>query len=351
MKDISTHINSIKDALEEWLNSENSSLQEAKEKTISEGLFSVEDVEHQLSVFCKNLESNDIEQWIGRAGLNDQINAKGQKVLCLHAGNLPLVGFQTALGTILSGADYYGKLSNKDPYLLSSFLKEVKKQNLEQDIQFSTDLESFRDSEVDKVVFAGSGESVPEVKEKIRELNAAKSSAKYIIRTAKYSVAHLHNLDSVAIKTLSEAMLRYGGKGCRSVAAVVSEHKLDDVKEELEKSIQEYWGKNPQHKKPGSNLRYRYAYNHALGKSQLWLRDFLIQESEGMPETDFTVNWIQGDLRKIKQLRQQYGDKIQSIYTTGEGSDGLETKDLKTAQSPPLYWKPDGIDLIKMLIE
>ncbi|MDR9419077.1 acyl-CoA reductase [Gracilimonas sp.] len=351
MKEISTHIDLVKEALEEWLSSENASLQESKEKTISEGLFSLQDVEHQLSVFRKNLASNDIEQWIDRAGLNDQLNARGQKVLCLHAGNLPLVGFQTAVGTILAGADYYGKLSQKDPYLLASFLDEVKKQNPNQEIQFSTDLESFRNLEADKVVFAGSDESVPEVKEKIREFNAATSSAKYIVRTAKYSVCFLGKVNTANIKKLTEAMLRYGGKGCRSVAAVVSEHKLDKVKGELEKSIQEYWKENPQHKKPGPNLRYKYAYNYALDKSQLWLQDFLIQESEGMPGSDFTVNWMQGDLKKIEQLKQRYGAKIQSIYTAGKKVSGFDVEDLKYAQSPFLYWKPDGMDTIEQLIE
>jgi len=77
-------------------------LQEAVNKTISGNLFSKQDVHHQLNVLRGNVENGDIQEWIKRAGLSDQQNAKGKKVLCLHAGNLPLVGFQTALGVILS---------------------------------------------------------------------------------------------------------------------------------------------------------------------------------------------------------------------------------------------------------
>jgi hypothetical protein len=116
------HIEDIRPATEKWLDHENSSLQKAIRQTVDEGLFSQHDIEFQLSVLRENIANGDIREWVNRSELSDEQNAKGQKVLCLHAGNLPLVGFQTALGTILSGAEYYGKLSRKDPYLLASFL-------------------------------------------------------------------------------------------------------------------------------------------------------------------------------------------------------------------------------------
>lgn len=340
----------ITQTVKNWLDPNNQDLQKAIEKTISEGLFSAEDIQHQLSVLRGNVENGDIKEWIKRSGLTDKKNAKDKKVLCLHAGNLPLVGFQTALGVILTGADYYGKLSRKDPYLLGSFLKEIQQLALEQEIQFSTDLDSFENLEAETVVFAGSENSVPDVKEAIRKLNAAKPKAKYLIRTAKFSMVYLNEWNEEIKEELVETMLRYGGKGCRSVAVVVAEFGLDEVKEELRSSIQNFWRQNPQHQKPAPELKYQFSYNEGIQRNQLWLEDFLIQESDELPETDFTVNWVRGDQEKVRALRKRFGETVQSVYTTSSEIDVLNTEPLSLAQKPPLYWKPDGVDVISELI-
>jgi hypothetical protein len=348
---IETHIEKVRKATRKWLEIENLHLQKAIKKTVVEGLFSEQDIQHQLKVLRENLENGDIQEWVKRSGLNDQNNAKDKKVLCLHAGNLPLVGFQTALGTILSGADYHGKLSRKDPYLLGAFLEEIREAGLEQEAQFSTDLNSFRNLQVDKVVFAGSQESVPEVKEEIANISAAKKDAEYIIRTAKFSIAYLDEWDEEVKEMLVEAMLRYGGKGCRSVAVVVSKFGLDEVKEELKASVQNYWKENPQHKNPTPDLKYQYAYNEGIKRNQLWLEDFLIQRTEEMPETDFAVNWVKGDEGKVRELRMKFGELVQSVYTMGETIESLKTEPLASAQKPPMWWKPDGMDVVKELIK
>ncbi|WP_421775243.1 acyl-CoA reductase [Gracilimonas sp.] len=344
------HTECVREAADKWLNPENYALQEAIQKTVDEGLFSRQDIELQLSVLRENNQNNEIEQWVNRSGLTDQQHAKGKKVLCLHAGNLPLVGFQTALGTILSGADYNGKLSRKDPYLLGSFLDEISKAGLDQHIQYTTDLSDFKGLQADKVIFAGSEQSVPDVKAKVTDLNAAKDEAEYIIRTAKFSIAYLNDWNESVKQELVEAMLRYGGKGCRSVAVVVVDFGLEMVKEELEDSIKQFWKSNPQHLKPAPDLRYQYAYNEAIQRKQLWLEDFLIQESEELPETEFTVHWVQGGEEKVRQLKTQFGKKVQSVYTVSKGTSGIKTEELAKAQRPNLWWKPDGVDLVEELI-
>ena len=344
------HIDLIREVTEKWLDPENNALSKAIEKTVEAGLFSRQDIEFQLSVLRENLSNNEIEVWVERSGLDDQQNTNGKKVLCLHAGNLPLVGFQTALGALLSGADYHGKLSRKDPYLLKSLLDAMKKAGLEQEVQYSTDLNDFKNLQANKVVFAGSESSVPEVKDKVLELKALKDEAFYIIRTAKFSIAYLDEWNEEIKEQLAEAMLRYGGKGCRSVAVVVADFSLGEVEAELEETIREFWKANPQHLKPAPDLKYQYAYNEAVDRDQLWLEDFLIQESDEMPETDFTVNWVQGGKNKVRELKALFGQKVQSVYTVGKDMDGLETEALAKAQRPPLYWKPDGVDLIEELI-
>jgi hypothetical protein len=334
-----------------WLEPDNPFLQEAINKTVSEGLFSEHDVPHQLNVLRENIENEDIQEWVKKVGLDDHKNARDKKVLCLHAGNLPLVGFQTALGVILSGADYYGKISQNDPYLLPSFLEEVRRSDPEQKISFSTDLDSFEDLNADKVIFAGSEDSVSDVKTEIQRLKAAKPDAIYIIRTAKFSIAYLSDWNVEIRSELVEAMLRYDGKGCRSVAVVVAPFGLDEVKEELKHAIRLFWKNNPPHQKPTPDLKYQYAYNKGIQRNQLLLDDFLIQETEDLPETDLTANWVKGDEDTVRDLRILFGQKVQTVYTCGEDIKGLDTEPLRSAQSPPLYWKPDGVDVVEEIIK
>ncbi|HBQ60976.1 MAG TPA: hypothetical protein DD671_15505, partial [Balneolaceae bacterium] len=151
---------------------------------------------------------------------------------------------------------------------------------------------------------------------------------------------------------LVESMLRYGGKGCRSVAVVVATFALDEVKEELSSAIQKFWKENPQHQKPEPELKYQFAYNEGIQCNQLWLEDFLIQETDEFPESDFTVNWVKGDEAKVKELRMKFGGIVQSVYTTTDSKiDVVKAEPLSKAQSPPLWWKPDGVDVVEELVE
>jgi hypothetical protein len=263
---------------------------------------------------------------------------------------LPLVGFQTALGTILSGADYQGKLSRKDPYLLASFLDELSKTDSSQTILYNTHLQAFENLLAEQVVFAGSDASVPAVKQEINALQAAKPNARYLIRTAKFSIAYIDEWSEEVKTALVEALLRYGGKGCRSVGVVVSSFSLEQLKEELKAEIQTFWELNPPHQKPEPGLKYQYAYNMAVGRAQLWLKDFLIQETGELPEADFVTHWVKGDVAALRNLRMNFEGLVQSVYTPGDKIDGLKTEPLHQAQKPPLFWQPDGVDVVEELI-
>ena len=343
---IKTHIQKVAQAARSWLQPNNAELKEAIDRTVKEGLFSFEDIKFQIRTLKQQIDHGQVEEWADRANINEQNNAIGQKVLCLHAGNLPLVGFQDALGTILSGADYYGKLSTKDPYLLESFLISVQKSGIDSVVQYSTELYSFETLEADKVLFAGSEQSVEPVKQSLKELKVVNNKTEYVIRTAKFSLAYISSDDAETITDLVEAIFRYGGQGCRSVAVVVSPIGLNELKCHFQDYIESFWLKNPQHRKPEPALEYQFAYNKAIGRNQAWMNHFLLQESEDFPELDFTLNWVKGDEEKLKELRFKFGSAVQAVYTSGERIDGLKTEFLSQAQTPPLWWEPEGIPVI-----
>lgn len=345
---LNDHIKRITGIAEEWLQPDNFHLKEAIDRTVNEGLFSFEDIKHQLLVLRDNIRSGQIRRW-AEESLNDEAFPVNKKVLCLHAGNLPLVGFQTALGVLLAGGRYHGKLSKKDPWLLQTFLKAMQEGGYAENIEYSTDLNLFSGLEADTVIFAGSEQSIEPVKQRINELNAAKNIAGYLIRTAKFSVAYIDKWTEETMKDLAEAILRYGGQGCRSVAVVVAPEPLDRIKCGFTDHMELYWMQNPPHAKPSPALEYRFAYNKAVGRSQAWLDHMLIEESDEMPDMDHKVHWIAGDEKKVKALKKKFGDTVQSVYTTGSAIEDLQTDLLSLAQRPPLWWKPDGKDLLSFL--
>ena len=340
------HIQQVAQTAKAWLQPDNPELQRAIQRTVEEGLFSFEDIKFQIRALKQNIESGQVEEWARRAGLDENKHSVGQKVLCLHAGNLPLVGFQDALGTILSGGNYFGKLSTKDPYLLSTFLKKVKESGIKSETSYSTDLNEFKDLEADKVLFAGSEQSVESVKEKLFNLSAVNEDTKFVIRTAKFSMAYIPKDDAATITDLVEAIFRYGGLGCRSVGVVVSPIGLNELKCHFQDYIESFWLKNPQHQKPSPALEYQFAYNKAIERPQAWMQDFLLQQTEEFPDQDFTLNWVKGDEEKLKELYSKFGDSVQAIYTAGEKIEGVNTEFLSQAQTPPLWWEPDGIPVI-----
>lgn len=355
MNNLQKRIETLSDVFDRWLNDDNEHLLRAVHQTVEENYFSFPDVQYALKTLKKTLGRKALEHWVGGSNISNKTDARGANVLCLHAGNLPLVGFQDALAVLLSGARYTGKISRKDPYLLPSFLNEVKKTETWSgvDVQWSHRLDDFEDMQHDAILFAGSDESVPGVTEAINRYNLEKQEAQFLIRTAHFSMAYFDSEKDQDIQDLAGAILRYGGKGCRSVTVVVSPFSFESIREKLRKACKAFWDDNPQHAQPEPQLQQQFAYNEAVEREQLWLEDFLIQEDGLEMAQDFVCYWVQGDQQKVKELENKYGDQLQSIYTVDNASSfpSLEkdTELLAQAQQPPVYWKPDGIDTFKWL--
>lgn len=344
------------EAVQNWLQPGNEYLKAAIDRTVEENYFSFPDIKHSILALKESLKRSAVEHWVEEAGLPDARNASGKNVLCLHAGNLPLVGFQDAFAAILSGAKYYGKISRKDPYLLPTFLNEVKKTEFFSgvDIQWVHNLNDLEGLKTDSIVFAGSEETVPGVKQAVDRLNLATPDTQYLIRTAHFSIACLDNQEPENMKDLVEAIFRYGGKGCRSAATVVSPYSLDSIKCELTDYIESFWLKNPQHEKPQPKLKYQYAYNKSIERPQAWLDDFLLQEGGLEFDQDFVCYWVRGDEETVAELAGHYSEQMQSIYITHPDVTvpgfGERVELLSDAQHPPIFWKPDGTDTLGWLV-
>jgi len=336
-----------------WFNVENTSLIEAATRTYKEGFFPKSDVLYAIQCLKDSVSKEALSAWVAKAGVSKN-TSEDKKVLCLHAGNLPLVGFQDVLAALLSGYDYYGKISRKDPYLLPDFLDQFNGTPLESHIHPDTDLQAFRGVKANAVTFSGSESSIPEVMEVVKAGNMADDNCRYLIRKAHFSITYFDDFTSENSENLVNALLRYDGKGCRSVAIVVSPLKLGKISCTFTDYFESYWTKNPTHRKPSPGIKYRYAYNKAVQKVQMFLEHVIIEESiDPVPANDDIIYWVHGGLDKMVELSDKFGDQVQNLYVCSEKLriPGYQEKTelLSRAQCPFINWKPDGIDILKWL--
>ncbi|MFO7799011.1 hypothetical protein [Rhodohalobacter sp.] len=349
------HIKNISGAIEAWLQPDNLSLKKAIDQTVEEKLFGLEDIKYQIRHLKHSLSEENLMKWAEMTNLGIT-RLKDINVMCLHAGNLPLVGLQDLLAVVLTGANYMGKLSRKDPYLLPTLIEKLDDHNISGDRHYSTDLTYFSNKKADAVLFAGSEGSVESVISNLNNLNIADFETPRLMRTAYFSIAFLHDHKKETMEDLTEAVFRYAGTGCRSVAIVVAPFKLKSQKCHFTDYVEAFWLKNPQHEKPDQSLFYRFATNKALEIDQAWLNNFLIEERLSKPTDKFVLQWVQGDEDTLNDIVFEFRSGLQTVYATSESQMEELKKELETetdllskAQTPDIWWKPDGVDTITWL--
>lgn len=337
---------------QDWLHSSDSDAVGAVERTATEQFFPVHDVNYSLSCFERQITEDKILSWLDEQQINDSLQIIPQKILCLHAGNLPMVGLQDVLACLLLGHEYYGKISRKDPYLIPSLLEFWMKRYPDESAMWNTDLDHYQQLRADAVLFSGSSKTVPEVSQLLRQGAMVDDETEYLIRTAHFSMAYLDRRDPAHLKSLAEAIARYGGKGCRSVAIVVSPFSLQSIQCNITDFFEAFWTENPVVFKMSTRLRYRMAYNKAILRPQAMLDNFLIEESDPDMEEN-VIYWLEGDTEKVGELANRFSDQLQNIYVTGSHITirdwEARTDLLSRAQCPSISWKPDGTDVLGWL--
>jgi len=351
--EIEIRIDKLQAAIDKWLSPTNDHLREAIDRTVNEGFFSFPDVKYQIQSLKKMVKHGEWIRWAEQAGLSEVIQ-KPNDILCLHAGNLPLVGVQDVFAVALSGHRYLGKVSRKDPYLLPTLLSVLEQEGLITG-HWSDEITDLKGHKADALLFSGSTTSVDDLLETLSGLDLAGPETPRLMRTAHFSIAYIGDSEKETMHQLADAVLRYSGKGCRSVAMVVAPYSLNSSKCGFTDYVESFWLKNPQHEKPPASLYYRYAYNKAAGIDQAWLDDFLIEETDLEPSEPFILQWVKGDRKLAGELAQRYQSRLQSLYISNPSIEiknaPIETELLIDAQNPPIWWKPDGKDPLKWLIQ
>jgi hypothetical protein len=341
---------SVEHALTEWLVGPGNGSKEllyAIDKTISQGLFPQADVMQAVKHLKSTVLDGQPIRWYNQviSKLSSLPDLKmATAVLCLHAGNLPLVGFQDVLAVLLSGRPYAGKLSRKDPWLIQSFLDVYQRVDPATQVRASTSLKDFTNAGFDTWMFAGSESGLSEVESLLNSYNIITSQSRSLRRTAHFSVVLLDGDSEQELIDLCEAMFRYGGRGCRSAAIVYSNKSLSDIRNELLVHAEQWFRGNEYPSEVPVAVLYRNAYNKVAGIESLLVGSHLIQQGLPSPDHPQIIYW-QPEI-DYRSLRATFGSDLQEIY----GSSQHNLTPLSQAQRPPIDWKPDGKDTLEWLL-
>lgn len=353
----------IEKVLENWLIGKYKYLLDAAiDKTISDGLFPESDVHFAINHIKNSILNGEIVRWVDEVESKTNANTKhrnlnstikpDRRVLCLHAGNLPLVGLQDLIAALASGHQYYGKLSTKDPWLLASLSEVFTLMGMGFQLETSTDIHHFNHKQFSKWMFSGSETSLKSLKPLLLDWQIILPKALSLMRVAHFSAVCIPNWNDACLPDLMEAMLRYGGKGCRSVAIISTDARLGEVKSKLEAAGQDWYRKNGTSGVTSVIKLYRQAYNGAIGLNQVDLITHLIQEGIPTPDYPEIIYWV--PLMKPEQIKIAFGGNLQQVYSCS-GYDKLacnniiDIEPLYLSQRPPIHWKPDQTDPLEWL--
>ncbi|TNE72828.1 hypothetical protein EP331_06065 [bacterium] len=339
-------ISQILQAKQQWLFEQKELLDTQIQQTIEAG-FNKSDVFHALRWINDRVTEEALINWSSKT--EKQTGAQ-TKVLFFHAGNLPLVGFQDVIAALLANVRYYGKLSRKDPFLLSGFLNVLKQiQGNTSQLTYSTEIHDFDSILADKLVFSGSEEGSKAVLELAKSRKMIRDDAQLIMRTAHFSIARLRKNREESLNDVVESVLRYDGEGCRSVKMIIAPYGLLSNDCALVDQVDLWQMKNNQtHQQLSDAAKYYKAYYQSIDKPvTVWMNKIIVEHMPTRFEKD-VIYWQKGDDSDINQIRAKYGNRIQCIYS--DAPEFPYEEDLFYAQNPQLDWKPDGTDILEWLI-
>jgi hypothetical protein len=332
-------------------------LTEAIQKTVDEQLFQREDVFLALNHLKGQLKNGELYDWakqsldhIEKVQTKKIIDTDSYKIVALLAGNLPLVGLQDVLALILFGASACVKLSKKDPYLIPALLVELEEKGGLTNLKWSTNLDNFKNFKATRALFTGDEKNLAVVKSKLIQENIIQPTAPILARKAGVSVCFVIDveiLSETAIsKAIEEAIFAYEGKGCRSVGVIVHSNNISF--EMLTEQLGDILVSNKEIA-ISEQLQYDKAFLTACGFKTAFINGMLFtSDTTAWQEVNKVVlinehDWLLGSIPD---------NKIQSYYVLEKKNlvNQRHAEMIQTAQRPPLFWRPDGIDTLAWLI-
>jgi len=260
--------------------------------------------------------------------------AARRKIGIVAAGNIPLVGLQDLIHTVLSGHIAYYKPSAQDEVLTLFLIRKMKEINPAAD-EFVVAADKL--TGLDAYIATGSGNTS-------RYFGYYFGRKPHIIRKNRVSVAVLSGKESrTQLSDLGNDLFEYFGLGCRNVSKLYVPRGYDFTT--FFEAI-EYWNGITLHSKYVNNYDYNKSIFLVNGDRHLDNGFLLLKESDALHSpisTVFYEEYEQAD-RVFGALDAQK-ENIQCIVTEMR-EDGIP---FGQSQSPELWDYADGVDTVAFL--
>lgn len=296
-------------------------------------------IEHAIKAIGQMLTAKDLGSWINQYQIGEQSEKQPVTIGVIMAGNIPAVGFHDVLCILMAGANFAGKLSSDDPYLLSSLAKI---------------LCAIDNSFTDRIIFS----SEPILKADAIIATGSNNTARYfeyhysrlphIFRNNRNGVAVLSGNETQAqLVALAEDVFLHFGLGCRNVSKLLVPAGYSFF--QLLKAFET--GKHVCDHEP-----YMNNYTHSKALLTLQQDDFLdngfliLKNSIAIPSPVAMLCYEFYESRDVLvQNLRECQDQIQCIVS---GMNlPFATINFGLAQQPGLADYADGVDTIKFIAD
>lgn len=294
--------------------------------------FTIEFIRESIRGISLFLNAEVLTSWVSKYPLI----SKEKKVVCIMAGNMPMVGFHDMLCVLIVGHRFVGKLSNKDAHLLPTIvdiLMQIDNRFAEK-IRFVDDLQN---TDYDLVIATGSNNTARYFEQYFKHLP-------HIIRKGMSSVAILTGEETEKeLQGLADDIFLYFGLGCRNVSKLYLPKGFDITT--IFRHFEKYhYLKN--HHKWANN----YDYNRAIMLVNLvpfYETGFaLFTENTALSSPISVIHYeYYEQLESVRAFCDLHSNQLQCVVSKSLGN----TTTMGKAQFPQIDDYADRIDTLKFL--
>ncbi|MBE0663558.1 MAG: acyl-CoA reductase [Bacteroidales bacterium] len=301
--------------------------------------FTKKHIEHAIQAIGQMLTEQNLNLWLNQYQIIEPSEERRIRIGVIMAGNIPAVGFHDFLCVLMSGANFTGKLSSDDPYLLPALAKILSAidNSFEDRIEFTSE----PIANATAIIATGSNNT-------LRYFEYHYSSLPHIFRNNRNGLAVLFgNETQDQLDALAKDVFLYFGLGCRNISKLLVPvgYNFSNLIKAFEASsyVKEH--------EPYMN---NYKHNMALYNLQQGVfldNGFLIlKNSTAIASPVATLNYeFYESLDELVQNLEECQDQIQCIVS--EMKLPFATIAFGQTQQPGLEDYADGVDTIKFIAD
>lgn len=324
--------------LGEYIKSNDEKLQELILKAkIQNPWFTNQNIHSAFQAIAKNLETQNLKNWISSYSI-DFDGFRNKTVGLILAGNIPLVGFQDILCSLITGFNIQIKLSSDDKLLIPHILEKLLEiePSFKQQINFAERLKDF-----DIIIATGSNNTS-------RYFEYYFKNVPHIIRKNRNGVAILSGDENKEnLEALGHDIFDYFGLGCRNVSKIYfpKGYNYSTFFEGIE-SFHDI----ANHFKYHNNYDYNKSIYLVNGDEHLDNGFLLLKKDERLASPLAVVYFEEyEDLNELENVLKDKIEEIQCIVGSVKLEEPLFIIPFGESQSPKLSDYADRVDVIDFL--